>query len=35
MIRASAVGIVGDIQRERLTTGTAIIYDKIVVVDPL
>jgi phosphatidylserine/phosphatidylglycerophosphate/cardiolipin synthase-like enzyme len=36
MIRASAIrDLVGDFQRELLTTGTAIIHDKIVVVDPL
>jgi hypothetical protein len=36
MIRASALrDLVGDIQRELLTTGPAIIDYKIVVVDPL
>jgi predicted YcjX-like family ATPase len=36
MIRASAVrDLVGDIQRELMTTGTAIIDYKNVVVDPL
>lgn len=36
MIRASAVrDLIGDFQRELLTTGRAIIHDKIVVIDPL
>lgn len=36
MIRAAAVNdLVGDFQRELLSAGTAIIHDKIVVIDPL
>lgn len=36
MVRASAIrDLIGDFQRELLTAGTAIIHDKIVVIDPL
>ncbi|HEX8165530.1 MAG TPA: phospholipase D-like domain-containing protein [Beijerinckiaceae bacterium] len=36
MIRAAAIhDLIGDFQRELLTTGNAIIHDKIVVIDPL
>ncbi|SFH92444.1 phospholipase D-like domain-containing protein [Methylobacterium brachiatum] len=36
MVRASAVrDLIGDFQRELLTAGTAIIHDKVVVIDPL
>ncbi len=36
MVRASAIrDLIGDFQRELLTAGTAIIHDKVVVIDPL
>ena len=36
MIRAAAISdMIGDLQKELLTAGTAIIHDKIVVIDPL
>lgn len=36
MVRASAItDIVGDFEKELLTAGTAIIHDKVVVIDPL